>query len=165
MNKKGGDVIRDGASILPTGRNIYALDPYRVPSTLAMIRGKEAVEQILTAHRKTNADSCFPETVAVTLWGLDTIKTKGESVAMVLALVGAEPLKEATGRIVGFQLIPLSALGRPRIDVLCSLSGIFRDSFANVLDLLDDLFERVAAAEDEPIEMNFIKKHVQQLQV
>ena len=68
MNKKGGDVIRDGASILPTGRNIYALDPYRVPSTLAMIRGKEAVEQILAAHRKTNADSFFPETVAVTLW-------------------------------------------------------------------------------------------------
>lgn len=65
--QKGGDVIRDGASILPTGRNIYALDPYRVPSTLAMIRGKEAVEQILAAHRKTNADS-FPETVAVTLW-------------------------------------------------------------------------------------------------
>ena len=65
--QQGGDVIRDGASILPTGRNIYALDPYRVPSTLAMIRGKEAVEQILAGHRKANAGS-FPETVAVTLW-------------------------------------------------------------------------------------------------
>ena len=72
--------------------------------------------------------------------------------------MGAEPVKEATGRIINFQLIPLSKLGRPRIDVLASLSGIFRDSFENVLDLLDKLFETAASA-DEPAEMNFIKKH------
>jgi magnesium chelatase subunit H len=82
---------------------------------------------------------------------------------MVLALVGAEPVREATGRIVDFDLIPIEQLGRPRIDVLCSLSGIFRDSFGNILDLLDQLFEKVATA-DESIDENYIKKHVQSLQ-
>lgn len=81
----------------------------------------------------------FPETVAVTLWGLDAIKTKGESIGILLALVGAVPVREGTGRIVNFDLIPLAELGRPRIDVLASLSGIFRDTFSNVLDLVDDL--------------------------
>ena len=136
----GGDIIRDGVNVLPTGRNIYALDPYRIPSSLAYYRGKQAAELILKAHQDANLGD-YPETVAVTLWGLDTIKTKGESVGIVLGLVGAEPITEATGRIVGFKLIPLEKLGRPRIDVLTSLSGIFRDSFENVLDILDKLFE------------------------
>ena len=87
---------------------------------------------------------------------------QGESIAIALALIGAEPLKEATGRIINFQLIPLSKLGRPRIDVLASLSGIFRDSFENVLDLLDKLFE-TATIVDEPISMNYIKKHSQEM--
>jgi len=104
----------------------------------------------------------YPETVAVTLWGLDAIKTRGESVAIALALIGAEPIKEGTGRIVRFDLQPLPALGRPRIDVLASMSGIFRDSFANIVDLLDDVFERAAFA-DEPIELNYIKKHAEEL--
>jgi len=82
----------------------------------------------------------------------------GESIAIVLALVGAKPIKEGTGRVVRFDLISLDELNRPRIDVLASLSGIFRDSFANVVDLLDDMFERCAKA-DEPLELNFIKKH------
>ena len=73
-----------------------------------------------------------------------------------MALVGAEPVKEGTGRVVRFDLVPLKELGRPRIDVLASLSGIFRDSFANVLDLLDDMFERAALA-DEPEDMNVSK--------
>jgi len=81
----------------------------------------------------------------------------GESIAIVLALVGAHPVKEGTGRVVRFDLIPLEELGRPRIDVLASLSGIFRDSFANVVDLLDDMFERAATA-DEPEEMNVSEK-------
>lgn len=105
----------------------------------------------------------FPATLAVTLWGLDTIKTRGESIAIVLALVGARPVKEGTGRTVNFELIPLNELGRPRIDVLASLSGIFRDSFANVVDLLDDMFERAAAADESP-DMNYIKKHAIELE-
>lgn len=81
------------------------------------------------------------------LWGLEAIKTRGESLGVVLALVGAEPVVEATGRVVRYDLIPLEKLGRPRIDVLASLSGIFRDSFANVVELLDDVLRRAAQAE------------------
>ena len=87
----------------------------------------------------------------------------GESIAIVLALVGAEPVKEGTGRIVRYDLVPLQQLGRPRIDVLASMSGIFRDSFANVVELLDDMFQRCAAAE-EPYELNFIKMHADELE-
>ena len=97
------------------------------------------------------------------LWGLDAIKTKGESIGTLLELVGAAPVKEGTGRIVRYDLISLEQLGHPRIDVLGNLSGIFRDSFVNILELLDDLFRRAAAA-DEPIEQNFIRKHVLALQ-
>ena len=153
----GGDLIRDGTAVLPTGRNIYALDPYRMPSAGAWARGQKAVVEILNQHRAANQGK-NPETVAVNLWGLDAIKTRGESVAIVLALVGARPVKEGTGRIVRFELIPIEELGRPRIDVLASMSGIFRDSFANIVDLLDDMFERAASAA-EPESMNYIKKH------
>jgi len=153
----GGDLLRDGPAVLPTGRNIHALDPYRMPSAGAWARGQKAAEEILRQHQAAN-NGDYPETVAVTMWGLDAIKTRGESVAIALALVGAEPVKEGTGRIVRFDLKPLEELGRPRIDVLASLSGIFRDSFANVVDLLDDMFERASLAA-EPEEMNFVRKH------
>lgn len=118
---------------------------YRMPSPAAWIRGSEAARLILEAHVTDTGG--FPETVAVMMWGLDAIKTRGESVAIALSLVGARPVKEATGRIVKYELVPLSELKRPRVDVLASMSGIFRDSFANVVDLLDDLFETAAAAE------------------
>lgn len=157
----GGDLLRDGAGVLPTGRNIHALDPYRMPSAGAWARGQNAAKKILDQHRAAN-NGAYPETVAVMMWGLDAIKTRGESVAIALALVGAEPVKEGTGRVVRFDLVPLERLGRPRIDVLASLSGIFRDSFANLVDLLDDLFER-AAAVDEPVDANFIRKHALEL--
>lgn len=158
----GGDLLRDGRGVLPTGRNIHALDPYRLPSPGAWARGQEAVRKILEQHREGGAE--WPETVAVMLWGLDVIKTRGESVAILLALVGARPVKEATGRVVRYELIPIKELGRPRIDVLASLSGIFRDSFSNVVELLDDLFERAAEAEGESEEENYIKKHARKLQ-
>jgi cobalamin biosynthesis Mg chelatase CobN len=167
----GGDLIRDGPGVLPTGSNIHSLDPYRIPSNTALRRGQVAAEKILAAHRKQNGGE-YPETVAVTLWGLDVIKTKGESIGIVLGLLGAVPVREATGRIVSFDLIPIKELGRPRIDVVASLSGIFRDTFSNVLALLDELFEK---ASDEQLsnddlsvlraavpgqgEFNYVKKH------
>jgi len=157
----GGDIIRDGLSVLPTGRNIHALDPYRLPSETAMRRGAQAAEAIIKTHQAAN-NGTYPETVAVTLWGLDTIKTKGESIGILLTLVGAVPVREATGRIVAFDPISLELLQRPRIDVIGSLSGIFRDSFGNVLDLLDDLFLRLSEL-DEPENMNYIKKHTSEL--
>jgi magnesium chelatase subunit H len=96
-----------------------------MPSPAAEARGYQSGAAILEAHRAAN-DGALPETVAVNLWGLDAIKTKGESVALVLWLVGARPTKESTGRIARFELIPLEELRRPRIDVLCNMSGIFR---------------------------------------
>jgi magnesium chelatase subunit H len=157
----GGDLLRDGAGVLPTGRNIHALDPYRMPSAAAYLRGREVGEKIIAQHLAEHG--CYPETVAVMLWGLDAIKTKGESLGILLELVGAEPVKEGTGRIVRYELKPLSEVGHPRIDVLGNMSGIFRDSFVNIIELLDDLFQRAAAA-DEPEDQNFIRKHALALQ-
>jgi magnesium chelatase subunit H len=156
----GGDLLRDGAGVLPTGRNIHALDPYRMPSPAAYERGREIAKKIIDQHLEENHK--YPETVAVLLWGLDAIKTKGESLGILLELVGAEPVKEGTGRIVRYDLIPLEKVGHPRIDVLGNLSGIFRDSFVNIIELLDDLFLR-AAEVDEPEEQNFIRKHALEL--
>lgn len=156
----GGDLLRDGPGVLPTGRNIHALDPW-MPSPAAFERGSAIAQQIITQHLEEQGT--YPETVAVMLWGLDTIKTKGESLGIVLGLVGAEPVKEGTGRIVRYELQPLDQLTHPRIDVLGNLSGIFRDSFVNVIELLDDLFLR-AATVDEPRDRNFIRKHALELQ-
>ncbi|KAK9915657.1 hypothetical protein WJX75_002261 [Coccomyxa subellipsoidea] len=159
LPEAGGDLLRDGAGVLPTGRNIHALDPYRMPSQAALERGSAVARDILEGHREANGGA-WPETVAVNLWGLDAIKTKGESVAVALCMVGARPVREGTGRIARFELVPLAEMGgQPRVDVLCNMSGIFRDSFQNVVELLDDLFQRAAAA-DEPPEQNFIRKHV-----
>ncbi|MBN3878796.1 MULTISPECIES: magnesium chelatase subunit H [unclassified Nostoc] len=152
----GGDLLRDGAGVLPTGRNIHALDPYRMPSPAAYERGREIGKKIIAQHLEEYGK--YPETVAVMLWGLDAIKTKGESLGILLELVGAEPVKEGTGRVVRYELKPLAEVGHPRIDVLGNLSGIFRDSFVNIIELLDDLFQRAADA-DESEDQNFIRRH------
>ncbi|BAZ44005.1 magnesium chelatase subunit H [Chondrocystis sp. NIES-4102] len=157
----GGDLLRDGSGVLPTGRNIHALDPYRMPSPAAYERGKEIARKIMAQNLEEKG--AYPETVAVMLWGLDAIKTKGESLGILLELVGAEPIKEGTGRIVRYELIPLERLGHPRIDVLANLSGIFRDTFVNIIELLDDLFRRAAEIE-ESLDNNYIRKHYLALQ-
>ena len=157
----GGDLLRDGAGVLPTGRNIHALDPYRMPSQGAYLRGREIAKKIIEQNLAENGS--YPETVAVMLWGLDAIKTKGESIGILLELVGAEPVKEGTGRIVRYELVSVEKLGHPRIDILGNLSGIFRDTFVNIIELLDDLFRRAAEIDESP-EDNFIRKHYLELQ-
>ncbi len=152
----GGDLLRDGPGALPTGRNIHALDPYRMPSPAAYERGRAIGRKLIAQSLDDSGE--YPETVAVMLWGLDAIKTKGESLGILLELVGAEPVKEGTGRIVRYELIPLDRMDHPRIDILGNLSGIFRDSFVNIIELLDDLFLRAAEADESP-EQNFIRKH------
>jgi len=156
----GGDLLRDGAGVLPTGRNIHALDPYRMPSQGAYLRGREIGKKIIEQNLAENGS--YPETVAVMLWGLDAIKTKGESIGILLELVGAQPVKEGTGRIVRYELMPLEKVGHPRIDILGNLSGIFRDTFTNIIELLDDLFDRASKIE-ESTENNFIRKHYLEL--
>ena len=127
-----------------------------MPSPAAAERGKEIARKIIAQHLEEKGE--YPETIAVMLWGLDVIKTKGESLGIILELIGAEAIKEGTGRVVRYELQPLEAIGHPRIDILANLSGIFRDTFVNIIELLDDLFER-AAAIDEPVESNYIRKH------
>lgn len=154
----GGDLIRDGLNVLPTGRNVHAIDPYRIPSELATARGEKIADAILEKHLAEN-NGVYPQTIAQVLWGLDTIKTKGESVAICLKLIGARVAYDGQGKISNYELIPLSELKRPRIDVLMNLSPIFRDNFEIVMDLLDRLVKDAARA-DEPNEMNYVKKHV-----
>ena len=152
----GGDLLRDGSGVLPTGRNIHALDPYRMPSPAAYERGRDIARKII--QQNLEEKGAYPETVAVMLWGLDSIKTKGESIGILLELVGAEPVKEGTGRIVRYELKPVEEVGHPRIDILANLSGIFRDTFVNIIELLDDLFRRAAEAEETEAD-NYIRKH------
>ena len=152
----GGDLLRDGAGVLPTGRNIHSLDPYRMPSAGAYERGRAIACQLLQQHLQEFGE--YPQTVAVMLWGLDAIKTRGESLGIILELVGAEPVKEGTGRIVKYELRPIEKVGHPRIDVLVNLSGIFRDTFVNILELLDDMFVRAAQINEDQKD-NYIRKH------
>ena len=154
----GGDLVRDGINVLPSGRNIHSIDPWRIPSELAFRRGKLIADSIVKKHREENNGE-YPETIAQVLWGLDTIKTKGEAVAVVIRLIGGEPAYDAFGKISHYSLLPLEKLGRPRIDVLMQLSPIFRDAFGLLMDQLDRLVKEAAKA-DEPLEMNPIKKHV-----
>ncbi|HEX2912835.1 MAG TPA: magnesium chelatase subunit H [Chloroflexia bacterium] len=154
----GGDLIRDGVAVLPTGRNIHSLDPWRVPGDAAWERGRKIAEALLETHRAEH-NGQYPETIAQVLWGMDTIKTKGEAIATVIALMGARPVKDGQGKIAQYVLVPLPELGRPRIDVLMNTSGIFRDTFQLNIDLLDKLVKAAASA-DEPDDMNFIRKHV-----
>lgn len=154
----GGDLVRDGINVLPSGRNIHAIDPWRIPSELAFKRGTLIADSIVKKHLEEN-EGRYPETIAQVLWGLDTIKTKGEAVAVVIRLLGGEPAYDAFGKISHYGLVPLDRLKRPRIDVLMQLSPIFRDAFGLLMDQLDRLVKEAAKA-DEPEEMNFVRKHV-----
>jgi magnesium chelatase subunit H len=151
----GGDVVRTPA-VLPTGRNLHGFDPFRIPSAYAVIDGARQAARLIARHL---ADGhAFPETIALVLWGTDNLKTEGAPIAQALALIGARPRFDGYGRIAGATLIPLGELARPRIDVLITLSGIFRDLLPLQIKLLAEA-SFLAAAADEPLEQNFVRKH------
>jgi magnesium chelatase subunit H len=151
----GNDVVRNPA-VVPTGRNIHALDPYRVPSAVALVNGARLMAEML--ERLTREQNALPETVALVLWGTDNLKSDCEGVAQVLALLGARTVTDELGNVSGVTLIPLAELGRPRIDVVVTVSGIFRDLFTHQMNLLDQAV-KLAAVADEPSEFNFVRKH------
>ncbi len=151
----GGDLLRN-PEILPTGRNLHGFDPLRIPSAFAMAEGTRQAERLLARHRADGRP--LPETVALVLWGTDNLKTEGGSIALALALLGARPRFDSYGRLAGAELVPLDELGRPRIDVLLTLSGIFRDLLPLQTRMLAEA-AWLAARADEPIERNFVKKH------
>ena len=151
----GGDILRTPA-VLPTGRNIHGFDPFRIPSTLAVRDGKQQAQLLLDRYCADGKP--LPESIAMVLWGSDNLKNEGAPIAQALALMGALPRFDSYGRIVGASLIPLEELGRPRIDVVMTLSGIFRDLLPLQIKLLADA-AYLAATADEPLEMNWIRKH------
>lgn len=152
---QGGDVLRTPA-VLPTGRNLHSFDPFRIPSTFARLEGAKQAERLLARHAAEGHG--LPRKVALVLWGADNVKTEGGPIAQALALMGAEPRFDGYGRLVGAQLIPLADLGRPRIDVMMTLSGIFRDLLPLQTKLLAEAAYLAASAE-EPEELNFIRAH------
>ena len=121
----GGDLLRT-PDILPTGRNLHGFDPFRIPSAFAVHDGARAGRRGCSRATSRDGDA-LPETVALVLWGTDNLKTEGGPIAQALALIGATPRFDGYGRLCGAELIPLDELGRPRIDVVMTLSGIFRD--------------------------------------
>ncbi len=147
----GGDLIRS-PEIVPTGRNIHAFDPFRMPTEFAVRDGAAQADRLLAAH------PTLPRSVALVLWGSDNIKSDGGPIGQALALMGARPRFDAFGRLAGADLVPLADLGRPRIDVVMTLSGIFRDLLPLQTRLLAEAALKAAQA-DEPAEQNFVRAH------
>ncbi len=151
----GGDLLRT-PDILPTGRNLHGFDPLRIPSAYAMQDGARQAERVLA--RYVADGNPLPESVAIVLWGTDNLKSEGGPIAQALALLGAKPRFDAYGRLSGAALTPLTELGRPRIDVVVTLSGIFRDLLPQQTKLLAEACF-LAATVEEPEELNFVRKH------
>lgn len=151
----GGDVVAN-PQVLPTGRNIHGFDPFLIPSTYACKQGAEQAERLLARHVESGSD--FPESIAMVLWGTDNMKSEGVQIAQAMTLMGARPRRDSYGRLCGAELIPLEELGRPRIDVVMTLSGIFRDLLPLQTRMLAEA-ALLAAQADEPEHANFVRKH------
>ena len=151
----GGDVVTT-PEVLPTGRNLHGFDPYRIPSALAVADGARLADDLLARHAREGGD--VPELVALVLWGTDNLKTQGAPVAQALALMGAKPRYDGYGKLAGAALVPLEELGRPRIDVMMTLSGIFRDLLPLQTRMLAEAAWLAASADESP-ERNFVRKH------
>ena len=151
----GGDLIRT-PDILPTGRNLHGFDPFRIPSAYAVRDGARQAQRLLARYMSDG--NAMPESVALVLWGTDNLKSEGGPIAQALALMGAKPRFDSYGRLAGAELIDLQTLGRPRIDVVITISGIFRDLLPLQIKLLAEA-AFLAAAADEPLELNHVRRH------
>jgi magnesium chelatase subunit H len=154
----GADIVQNPL-VLPTGRNTHAVNPYSVPSQVAFIRARTAADALLQRYRDEHGR--YPRALAMVLWGLDNIKTQGEGVAQALWLLGVRPVRDALNRATEVEIIPLAELKRPRMDVVMTVSGIFRDLFAPTMTLLDKAVRAVAEL-NEPPEMNYVRRNIQQ---
>ncbi len=157
----GGNPIRSPA-VIPTGRNVYQFNPNLVPTPLACRRGEEIARQVIECYQREN-EGRFPETVAVVLWGFETMKTQGETIGEIFHFLGVRPKRSGLGDIMGLEPIPLEELGRPRLDVAVEICGIFRDTFPVMLRYLDRAF-RIVAALNEPDNKNLVRKHAGAIQ-
>ncbi|HEV2346970.1 MAG TPA: cobaltochelatase subunit CobN, partial [Actinocrinis sp.] len=152
-----GSPTRGLVNVLPTGRNFYSVDPKAIPSRNAYDVGSALAESLLARHLADTGS--YPRSVGITVWGTSAMRTQGDDIAEILALLGVEPVWDAASRrVTGFEIIPAERLGRPRIDVTVRISGFFRDAFPHVVSLIDDAIRAVADL-DEPAEANHVKAH------
>ncbi|HYB81563.1 MAG TPA: cobaltochelatase subunit CobN, partial [Mycobacterium sp.] len=154
-----GSPLRGLVNVLPTGRNFYSVDPKAVPSRLAWEAGVALADSLLTRYR--NDHGRWPQSVGLSVWGTSAMRTAGDDIAEVLALLGVRPVwDDASRRVIDLTAIPLAELARPRIDVTVRISGFFRDAFPHVVTMLDDAV-RLVAGLDEPADDNYVRAHAQ----
>lgn len=152
-----GSPLRGLVNVLPTGRNFYTVDPRAIPSHLAYQTGMAMADSLVQRHVDDTGE--YPRSVGLSAWGTSAMRTSGDDIAEVLALMGVRPQwDEASRRVKGLEVVPLSELGRPRIDVTVRISGFFRDAFPHVIDMMDDAVQTVAEL-DESEEDNYVRAH------
>jgi len=152
-----GSPLRGLVNVLPTGRNFYSVDPRAVPSRLAWETGQAMADSLV--ERYLADTGTYPDSVGLSVWGTASMRTSGDDVAEVLALLGVRPVwDEASRRLTAVEPIALDELGRPRIDVTVRISGFFRDAFPHVVTALDDAV-RLVAGLDEPADLNYVRAH------
>jgi cobaltochelatase CobN len=153
-----GQISRGHEEVLPTGRNFYSLDPYRVPTQAAWRVGQRLADALIEKYSRE--EGTVPENVGFYWMAGDVMASDGEMFAEMLWLIGVRPIWQKNGQVRSFEIIPLHKLGHPRIDITVRTTGILRDNFANCYELLDDAVQAVGAL-DEPAERNFVRRHVQ----
>ena len=151
-----GLITRGRSDILPTGRNFYSLDPQRIPSPASWETGKILADKTIEKYREEKGS--FPENIAFYWQCTDIMWSDGEGMAQMMYLLGVRPVWRNNGRVKGFEVIPASLLGRPRIDITVRVSGITRDNFPGAIGLLDEAVQAVAALDETPAK-NFVRKH------
>ncbi|HIH61255.1 MAG TPA: cobaltochelatase subunit CobN [Methanobacteriales archaeon] len=152
---RGGDPIKDPETY-PTGYSMFAFDPMKIPTVASENRGRKAAELLIKEHLKYHGK--YPETIGIILWGFETLKTGGDTISMILELLGLRLTRKYGPWVKKFEVIPLEELGRPRVDVVVNICGIFRDTLGTQIDLLNRAFKQVAEL-NEPEDMNYIRKH------
>ncbi|EHN11207.1 CobN component of cobalt chelatase involved in B12 biosynthesis [Patulibacter medicamentivorans] len=155
-----GSPTRGRLDVLPTGRNFYGVDPKALPSELSWETGRRLADDLVRRH--VEEEGRAPEQIGIVVWGTANMRTHGDDVAEIFALLGVEPVwHRETRRVVDLRVIPLEELGRPRVDVTVRISGFFRDAFPGLITLIDDAVALVAEL-DEPDDQNPIRKHVRE---
>jgi cobaltochelatase CobN len=154
-----GSPTRGLVNVLPTGRNFYSVDPKAIPSRTSWETGRALADSLLARHLADEGE--YPRCVGLTVWGTSAMRTQGDDIAEILALIGCRPeWDDASRRVTGFSIMPLDELDRPRIDVTVRISGFFRDAFPHVIALIDDAIAAVAELSEAP-EVNFLRAHAQ----
>ncbi len=153
----GGAPARGRIDVLPTGRNLFTVDPRATPTRTAWELGQRAGQEFLSRYLQDHGE--WPRRVVFDLWGSSTVRTGGEDLAQALALIGARPVWDhASNRVSGFEILSLAALGRPRVDVTLRISGLFRDVFPEQITLYDAAVKAIVEREEEADEDNPLRE-------